>query len=664
MTREGHAMTAARPAHGRNHADQLRSGMDAGEPSTEARRPKVEVHRSMAIPTRFKSRGASQESVTGPDSRGDRVARLISDMYTTAAELKTDAGPRMAKLGIKLNLPEPYDGSANIDQFENWLAQLVAWLQMYDLDGREEQIDLMRVQLLCQTLKGRALTFYQAQLEEAREQGEYRSFNGMIIALKNRFLHRATALEAAQRFENVTQGSKDTQALMEELRKYAARMVEAPSQYTMKRRFMYALRKDISAWVISVGHNPETSTMEELMEAARNFEESQWYQRGFQNAREGNHPRPTPVDHKGKVPVRQSSQRPVQSRAALQPTKLQRPHTRPTTTEPQAGPSGSKLQVTRSKTPHAGDKPKEKAPTGSTAQIICYTCNKKGHFSNQCPEKTGVQGYAMEMEAEGAEVPQEQQENLLEEDRPDEGSANEESSPEGVQYDPEDHHECYSWDKESENSQVDLGGIHVVPISELEEQREDRLPQIMAAHMPPQSSTIRRKVGFIAPQPERDVKQQTTITVLLNVGNIKATVLLDTGCTTNAVSPDFAKVAGLKPLELTQQMGLALAVKGSSSKLNYGTWADVSIGPLMKINTYFDIINIDRYDVILGTPFLWTHGISPIFEDGGYIQYKGKRLDIPVLSKNRPVNQGLTQKEKTQQFFRAKETPGPSKTRN
>ena len=173
MTREGHATTAARPAHGRNHADQPRSGMDAGEPSTEVRRPKVEVHRSMAIPTRFKSRGASQESVTGPDSRGDRVARIISDMYTTAAELKTDAGPRMAKLGIKLNLPEPYDGSANIDQFENWLAQLVAWLQMYNLDGRVEQIDLMRVQLLCQTQKGRALTFYQAQLEAAREQGDY-----------------------------------------------------------------------------------------------------------------------------------------------------------------------------------------------------------------------------------------------------------------------------------------------------------------------------------------------------------------------------------------------------------------------------------------------------------------------------------------------------------
>ena len=34
-------------------------------------------------------------------------------------------------------------------------------------------------------------------VEETRNQGEYMSFNGTIFALKNRFLHKATALEAA-----------------------------------------------------------------------------------------------------------------------------------------------------------------------------------------------------------------------------------------------------------------------------------------------------------------------------------------------------------------------------------------------------------------------------------------------------------------------------------
>jgi hypothetical protein len=76
------------------------------------------------------------------------------------------------------------------------------------------------------------------------------------------------------------------QALIEELRKYAAQMAEPPSDYQIKQRFMYAMRKDISFWVISMGHNPETSMLEELMEAARHHEDSLWYQRGFQNVRE------------------------------------------------------------------------------------------------------------------------------------------------------------------------------------------------------------------------------------------------------------------------------------------------------------------------------------------------------------------------------------------
>jgi hypothetical protein len=154
-------------------------------------------------------------------------------MFTTAIDRKSDDGPKLAKLGIKLKLPELYDGSANIDQFENWLA-LVSWLKMYDLDGIDPHLDLMRVQLLCQMLKGRALSFYQTSLEEVHEIGDTTSFRGTIIALKEHFLHRATALDAAQKFENVTQGSRDTQALIEELRKYAAQMVEQPSDYQMK----------------------------------------------------------------------------------------------------------------------------------------------------------------------------------------------------------------------------------------------------------------------------------------------------------------------------------------------------------------------------------------------------------------------------------------------
>jgi hypothetical protein len=615
--------------------------------------------RVLVMPERFRSHGASHASADGVGERGNRVERLVDDMFRTSTIRKSGEGPKLAKMGIKLPLPEPYDGSANIDVFENWLVQVINWMQMYELDADTAHVDLLRVQILSQTLKGRASVFYQNRLEEACEASKNITFREMVLELQERFLHKATALEAAQKFENVTQGSRDTQALMEELRKYAARMVEPPSDYQMKRRFMYAMRKDISSWVISMGHNPERSTLRELIETARYHEESQLYQRGFQSVREPQtmH-RHASVEIKGKAPMRTASRVPGNFRHNSQEHQGRGTVLREDLQNAKASSSGQRPPIMRSRTPQQSDKPKEKTPGNAQMNIICFHCNKKGHYATKCPEKIGVQGYALDIIAEddqgenSQEMPKDSSE--VEGAKAEDQQEEQEETPEGAQYDPEDHQEQYRFSELSEE-EVECRMIHVYPIEGLE---KDGAPQLMAAHVPerdgvpPQNSTIRRKVGFIDPQPKREAKYQQTINVLLNVGGIMANVLFDTGCTTEALSPEFARVAGLRPLELTQQMGLALAVKGSSSKLNFGTWADVTVGPIRNTTTYFDIINIDRYDAILGTPFMWKHSISPIFEDGGYLLHKGKRLDVPIKVVNRPVNRELTNKEGRDRSFR------------
>ena len=67
---------------------------------------------------------------------------------------------------------------------------------------------------------------------------------------------------------------------------------------------------------------------------------------------------------------------------------------------------------------------------------------------------------------------------------------------------------------------------------------------------------------------------------------------------------EFATVAKAPAIELQEQMTLQLAVTGSRSKINYGTWVPIEFGPV-KASIYFDIANIEGYNVILGTPFLW-----------------------------------------------------------
>jgi hypothetical protein len=75
-------------------------------------------------------------------------------------------------------------------------------------------------------------------------------------------------------------------------------------------------------------------------------------------------------------------------------------------------------------------------------------------------------------------------------------------------------------------------------------------------------------------------------------------VLLDVESNTNTLSPKFAAVAKVWAIELHEQMVFQLAVTGSGSKVNHGTWVPMEFGPV-KAFTYFDIANTNGYDVIL-----------------------------------------------------------------
>jgi hypothetical protein len=135
---------------------------------------------------------------------------------------------------------------------------------------------------------------------------------------------------------------------------------------------------------------------------------------------------------------------------------------------------------------------------------------------------------------------------------------------------------------------------------------------------------------------------------------MEAKVLLDSGSTTDMISPEFAQVAGLSPLALTEPMGLHLAVKGSRSRLNYGTWADINAGPVQE-RRYFDIVNIDRHDVILGTPFMWTHALALVFEGRGFVTQHGQKLNWPREPFRVRPARDLPLKDR--QFFRGKQLP-------
>jgi hypothetical protein len=69
----------------------------------------------------------------------------------------------------------------------------------------------------------------------------------------------------------------------------------------------------------------------------------------------------------------------------------------------------------------------------------------------------------------------------------------------------------------------------------------------------------------------------------------------------------------MKVFPLESAINLQLGTAGSRSKINYGATALVKYGSI-KSEEYLDVVNLDRFDAIIGTKYMRKHGISLDFE--------------------------------------------------
>ncbi|KAF7975144.1 hypothetical protein HWV62_10307 [Athelia sp. TMB] len=147
------------------------------------------------------------------------------------------------------------------------------------------------------------------------------------------------------------------------------------------------------------------------------------------------------------------------------------------------------------------------------------------------------------------------------------------------------------------------------------------------------SATVRRPLGDIGGGITRPKQSHTTITCLVDINGHQALALFDSGSTTDSVTPEFAFVAKMKQFTLPEQVTLQLGCIGSRSKICYGTVAPVNILGV-RAEMYFDLINIDRYDCILGTPFLERQGVCLDFKNKcvviGGISHKTFSIDEEI----------------------------------
>ncbi|KAJ7150446.1 hypothetical protein C8R43DRAFT_829719, partial [Mycena crocata] len=103
------------------------------------------------------------------------------------------------------------------------------------------------------------------------------------------------------------------------------------------------------------------------------------------------------------------------------------------------------------------------------------------------------------------------------------------------------------------------------------------------------------------------------LTAYVKINGKAAFALFDSGCTTEACSPDFARVAGIQVFPIQSEITLQLGTAGSRSKINHGTIASVEYDDICS-EEYLDIVNLDQFDMIVGTKFMRKHKMCLDFE--------------------------------------------------
>ncbi len=125
---------------------------------------------------------------------------------------------------------------------------------------------------------------------------------------------------------------------------------------------------------------------------------------------------------------------------------------------------------------------------------------------------------------------------------------------------------------------------------------------------------IRPKRGQVL-QPDRTPASQHCLNALLTVNGMEALTLFDTGSTLDSICSDFALSANISSFKLERALDVQLGMKGSHSRVTAGAWVNISV-----LGTHFplrfvDVSNIDKYQLILGTPFFRDHNAKIDFSN-------------------------------------------------
>jgi hypothetical protein len=132
--------------------------------------------------------------------------------------------------------------------------------------------------------------------------------------------------------------------------------------------------------------------------------------------------------------------------------------------------------------------------------------------------------------------------------------------------------------------------------------RVNKMPPPDPSKVPLHAPRVRRK------RPVLNIKDVSPVSGYIKIGDVYCHTLIDTGCEGDMLTPDTVVVEGSEPFQLDSPIPLQLATVGGKSSINSGIFLPVEHRKVLN-ETYFDIVNLDYYDAVLGIPYCREHGI-------------------------------------------------------
>ena len=229
-------------------------------------------------------------------------------------------------------------------------------------------------------------------------------------------------------------------------------------------------------------------------------------------------------------------------------------------------------------------------------ELKCYKCGQKGHMQPQCP-KLRNQHIAAVREDDSEEIVKAIKENLKRDAKDKVFEEKEMPLKEEDNLNESSDEDMYSWNE----IEYKTNYVHIISNEAVTEQ-QIQIASAMVDKLEEPVYDHRARIKERS-RPLQKHNDNQPISVFWEIGDVKAHCLVDSECKGIMISPSFIRAVKIKPFLLDKPIDIQLVVTGSKSIINYGANATIKYNE-KELKEYFDIVNIDYNDAILGTLFL------------------------------------------------------------